>query len=242
MLSTPAQATSGMVAMPSPAAQATLGMSCQAAPAILGTLFQAVLVIMGMPSSQVTSSVPEFSTPSSHMSSSFPRRSGQGGSLGNVVLDNPVFPSPKESLTGEGIGMGGQVLVMAPGATAMAVTGQLLGVFGDLVGFGEVELGIYCLFHCLPVIWILPLGDHLLPATRDKILMGGFMDLFPILYWELMKKDKEEMDDWDKKILKKPKVDRTWANWLLGYLIYAEVLAKWYPGYCVPLLQYFAIV
>lgn len=57
-----------------------------------------------------------------------------------------------------------------------------------------------------------------------------------------MKKAKEEMDKKDKEIFKKCKVERSWANWLLGYLIYAGVLAKGYPGCCAPLLQYLDIV
>lgn len=57
-----------------------------------------------------------------------------------------------------------------------------------------------------------------------------------------MKKDKEEMDDKDKEILKKCEVDRSWANWLSGYLIYAGVLAKGFPGHCVPLLQNLDVV
>ncbi|XP_054845591.1 uncharacterized protein LOC129336489 [Eublepharis macularius] len=88
----------------------------------------------------------------------------------------------------------------------------------------------------------LPLGDHLTPATRDKILRGEFVDVFTLLFRELEKKDKEDMDDRDKERLKRRKIDRTWANWLPGMLIYAGVIARAQPQRAAPLFQYIDIV
>lgn len=71
----------------------------------------------------------------------------------------------------------------------------------------------------------MPLGEHLLPATRDKILKREYMDLFSPLYREMEKEDKDLLDDRENEILKHRKVDRTWTNWLARFLIYAGVLA-----------------
>lgn len=45
----------------------------------------------------------------------------------------------------------------------------------------------------------LPLVEYLLPTTREKILRGEFVDFFSK---ELEKKDKDLLDDREKKILK----------------------------------------
>lgn len=54
----------------------------------------------------------------------------------------------------------------------------------------------------------LPLGDPLLLATKEKILRGEFVDLFSLLYRNLEKKDKGQLDDRENKILKRRKIDR----------------------------------
>lgn len=86
------------------------------------------------------------------------------------------------------------------------------------------------------------LGEHLSKATRDKILKGEFIDFFSLLYREVEKKDKDLMDDREKEVLRKRKVDRTWANWLSRYLIYVGVNVKAHPerggGGCVAISQY----
>lgn len=71
----------------------------------------------------------------------------------------------------------------------------------------------------------LPLGDHLLAATKEKIIKGEFVDIFSLLFRELEKKDKEDLDEKDKEKLKKWKVDRNWASWLPGFFIYAGVIS-----------------
>lgn len=66
---------------------------------------------------------------------------------------------------------------------------------------------------------ILPLGDHLLAFTKEKILRGKFVDVFfHFLPHELEKKDKEDLYEKDKAKLKKHKIDRNWANWFPGSL------------------------
>lgn len=71
----------------------------------------------------------------------------------------------------------------------------------------------------------LPLGDHLLSATKEKILRGEFVDIFSLLFRELEKKDKGDLDEKDNEKRKNRKVDRTWANWLPGFFIYAGVIS-----------------
>lgn len=69
----------------------------------------------------------------------------------------------------------------------------------------------------------LPLGQHLLPATRDKMCNGECMELLSILFRELEKKDKADLDERDNEKFKNLNVDRTWSNWLAGYFIYTRV-------------------
>lgn len=45
-------------------------------------------------------------------------------------------------------------------------------------------------------------GDHLSAATKDKVVEGGYMDIFSLLFRELEKKDKENMDEQQKKRIK----------------------------------------
>lgn len=50
------------------------------------------------------------------------------------------------------------------------------------------------------------------------------------------------MDEMEKEILKQRKVDRVWENWLAGYLIYAEIIARANPWKGATLLQYLDII
>lgn len=68
------------------------------------------------------------------------------------------------------------------------------------------------------------------------------MDLFSLLYRELERKDKEDLDDKDKEKIKRRTVDRTWANWLPGFLIFAGVVARSQPWRAAPLFQYLDII
>lgn len=47
-----------------------------------------------------------------------------------------------------------------------------------------------------------PLREHLLPATKEKIIQGEFADFFLLLYRELEKKDKQDLDEKEKEIVK----------------------------------------
>lgn len=49
---------------------------------------------------------------------------------------------------------------------------------------------------------------------------------FSLLYCKLEKKDKDELVDRDKEKLKWRKVDRTRANWVPGFLVYAVVVSR----------------
>lgn len=48
---------------------------------------------------------------------------------------------------------------------------------------------------------------------------------FSILFHELEKKDKEDLDETEKEKLKKCNVKRTWANWLPEFFIDAGVIS-----------------
>lgn len=85
----------------------------------------------------------------------------------------------------------------------------------------------------------MPLGDHLTTATKqNKILEGEYVDFFNLLFCKVEKKNKEDLEDKDKGWLKKQKLDRTWANWLLGYFIYAGLLVHHQPQKATALFQY----
>lgn len=62
------------------------------------------------------------------------------------------------------------------------------------------------------------------------------------MYREEEKKEKELMNDKAKEVLKKRKVDRTWANWLSVFLIYASVIVREHPKRGMALFQYLVIV
>lgn len=72
----------------------------------------------------------------------------------------------------------------------------------------------------------MPLQDHLTTNTRDKILQGEYVDIFSLLFRELEKKDKDDQDEYEKECIKCHKVDCNWANWHLGFLIYASVIMQ----------------
>ncbi|XP_054843457.1 uncharacterized protein LOC129335043 [Eublepharis macularius] len=107
---------------------------------------------------------------------------------------------------------------------------------------GTVSYGMVP-FNALPFgDTALPLGDHLTQATREKILRGEYVDIFTLLFRELEKKDKEDLDERDKEKLKRRKVDRNWHNWLPGMFIYAGVIARAQPWRAAPLFQYMDII
>lgn len=56
------------------------------------------------------------------------------------------------------------------------------------------------------------------------------------------KKDKEDLDDKEKEKLRKRRVDRTWANWLPDFFIYACILTRAQPWCAASLWKYIDIV
>lgn len=88
----------------------------------------------------------------------------------------------------------------------------------------------------------MPLGDHLPQATREKILQGEYVDLFSILYHKVEKNDKDLLDDKEKEILRKRKIEQMWTNWLSGYLVYAWVIVQEHPDRGPALFQYMDII
>lgn len=152
------------------------------------------------------------------------------------------FPAPG---CGLGSAAGGQWAAQgAMGGCSLPAPGGTVGSWGSYAGQPSWPAS----YMAVPAAAIpfgdvaLPLGDHLLPATRDKICRGEFVDLFSLLFRELEKKDKDELDDKDKEKIKKRTVDRTWANWLPGFLIFAGILARSQPWRAAPLFQYLYII
>lgn len=88
----------------------------------------------------------------------------------------------------------------------------------------------------------MPLGEHLTLATRDRILRGEYVDVFSLLFCELEKKDKEDMDDRLKERIKRRNIDRTYANWYPGFLIYAGMIVRHQPWQALSLLQYMDLI
>lgn len=80
----------------------------------------------------------------------------------------------------------------------------------------------------------MPLDEHLLPF-REHILQGEFIDFLSLLYQDIERKDKDLIDDKDKEVLKKRKMERTWANWLSVFLFYASVIVRKHPE-CGPIV------
>ncbi|XP_062834196.1 uncharacterized protein LOC134298345 [Anolis carolinensis] len=86
------------------------------------------------------------------------------------------------------------------------------------------------------------LGSHLAQKTIDKILRNEYIDIFTLYFRELDKKEKDDLDDERKEIMKKRKVDQNWGNWFSCFLIYGGVLVKAYPSRAHSLFQYMNII
>lgn len=57
----------------------------------------------------------------------------------------------------------------------------------------------------------------------------GFVDFFALLYRELEKNNKQELDYKEKEVLKHRKMDRNCPSWVARFLIYAGVIARAQP-------------
>lgn len=88
----------------------------------------------------------------------------------------------------------------------------------------------------------MPLGEHLTIMTRDRILWGEYVDVFSLLFLELEKQDKEDLDDHLKEHIKHHNIDRTYANWYLGFLIYAGAVICHQLWWTLSLLQYLDLI
>lgn len=180
--------------------------------------------ILGASSKQVDSPSPGLSLLASQVTSPFPVVGSHLAGVTSVVLGHPAFPTPLAGVSGVGSDVSGQVPSMVVGFSVPGLAGDAPWCrwgFGGSWGSQAESLP----FSVLPSGDLaLPLGDHLLPTTREKILRGEFMDLFHLLYWEPVRKDKEEMDEHEKEILKKQKVERTWAS---GFQVTSSKLGSW---------------
>lgn len=58
----------------------------------------------------------------------------------------------------------------------------------------------------------MPLGKPLTIATWNKILKGGYVDVFSLLFCDLENKDKDKLDDCLREHIKCHIIDRTYAK------------------------------
>lgn len=86
----------------------------------------------------------------------------------------------------------------------------------DSVSTGSIPLGDFAL----------PLEDHLITATRDMILKGEYVDAFSLLFYNLEKEDKEDLDEHQKECIKLCTIDQIYANRYPGFFIYAGVIVR----------------
>lgn len=149
MSGTPSHAVLAMVGTPSLAAPAGLGTSYQAVPVMVGTPSQAALAVIGTPSQQVNSSVAGLSTPSYQVVRG---RSGQGVELGTMVLGNPAFLTPQQSVSEGGYSLCNLVPVAPAGSMAPAITGTAPGYGWGLGGSWGNQAGKSGSVLCLRAI------------------------------------------------------------------------------------------
>ncbi|XP_053140147.1 uncharacterized protein LOC128339766 isoform X2 [Hemicordylus capensis] len=88
----------------------------------------------------------------------------------------------------------------------------------------------------------LPLGDHLLPATKEKILKGEYIDIFSLLFREPEVKHKERESCKEHEATKRKPVEKTWSNWLSSFTIYMGVIVQAQPARGPSLLKYMDII
>ncbi|XP_053112579.1 formin-F-like isoform X2 [Hemicordylus capensis] len=88
----------------------------------------------------------------------------------------------------------------------------------------------------------LPLGDHLLPSTKEKILKGEYVDIFSLLFREPEVKHKEGESCKEHEATKRKPVEKTWNNWLSGFTIYMGVIVQAQPARGPALLKYMDII
>lgn len=92
-----------------------------------------------------------------------------------------------------------------------------------------------------PQVWYL-LGKHLTVTTRDRILRGEYMDVFSLLFRDLRRKDKDDLDDCLKEQIKRRMIDQTYPNWYPGFLIYVGFIVWYQPWQALSMLQYMDII
>ncbi|XP_053167389.1 uncharacterized protein LOC128351680 isoform X3 [Hemicordylus capensis] len=88
----------------------------------------------------------------------------------------------------------------------------------------------------------LPLGGHLLPSTKEKILKGEYVDIFSLLFREPEVKHKEGESCKEHEATKRKPVEKTWNNWLSGFTIYMGVIVQAQPARAPSLLKYMDII
>lgn len=71
---------------------------------------------------------------------------------------------------------------------------------------------------------MLPFGEHLAPAVKEKIWMGEYVDMFSLLLQEPKPKTRE--CPWAVQGTKKTMVERNWYNLMCGYTTYAGVVIQ----------------
>ena len=74
----------------------------------------------------------------------------------------------------------------------------------------------------------LPLINYLLPATKENIWRGEYVDIFSLLTLE-SEKDSDKEVDTEKERARKKSPSRPCANWLSEFIIYTGVIIKIQP-------------
>ena len=87
-----------------------------------------------------------------------------------------------------------------------------------------------------------PVGYHLHPSTKEKIWKGEYIDIFSLLFREEEQKDKDKDKDKEQERIRKKKVERTWANWLAGFLIFIGVVLQKHPDKAPVLIKYLDLI
>ncbi|XP_053105449.1 uncharacterized protein LOC128324664 isoform X3 [Hemicordylus capensis] len=88
----------------------------------------------------------------------------------------------------------------------------------------------------------LPLGDHLLLATKEKIWRNEYVDMFSLLFRETEPREGEKGDRRDRERIRYKTVDRNWSNWLAGYMVYMGVVLQKQPARGASMVKYLDII
>ncbi|KAJ1145794.1 hypothetical protein NDU88_012078 [Pleurodeles waltl] len=85
-----------------------------------------------------------------------------------------------------------------------------------------------------------PLGAHLMPATKEKIWKGEYVEMLKLLHREVRAKEGSKEEEYE--LAKRPRVPVTIENWTAAFLIYASVYYERHPEREVALFKYMDVI